>query len=125
MIGALASRSPFTSRVRSPAKASARSSPSQRVSRSRDAGPDAAARHRACDEHTVYPLIGALNNVPKVAVEPLFVSWLGAGSEPKIAIAFPIAVFAVIVDAVHGLRSMPKDVLDLGKVLKALRSISF
>ncbi len=70
-------------------------------------------------------MIGALNNVPKVAVEPLFVSWLGTGSEPKIAIAFPIAVFAVIVDAVHGLRSMPKDVLDLGKVLKALRSISF
>ena len=69
-------------------------------------------------EHTVYPLIVALNSMPKVAIAPLFVIWLGTGYEPKIAIAFLIAVFAVIVDAVHGLRSVPQDVLDLGKVLK-------
>jgi NitT/TauT family transport system permease protein len=69
-------------------------------------------------EHAVYPLIVALNSVPKVAIAPLFVIWLGTGSEPKIAIAFLIAVFAVIVDAVHGLRSVPQDVLDLGTVLK-------
>jgi len=69
-------------------------------------------------EHSIYPLIVALNSVPKVAVAPLFVIWLGTGSEPKIAIAFLIAVFAVIVDAVHGLRSVPQDVLDLGRVLK-------
>lgn len=69
-------------------------------------------------EHAVYPLIVGLNSVPKVAVAPLFVIWLGTGSEPKIAIAFLIAVFAVIVDAVHGLRSVPQDVLDLGRVLK-------
>ena len=69
-------------------------------------------------EHAVYPLIVGLNSVPKVAIAPLFVIWLGTGSEPKIAIAFLIAVFAVIVDAVHGLRSVPQDVLDLGRVLK-------
>jgi NitT/TauT family transport system permease protein len=69
-------------------------------------------------EHTVYPLIIGLNSVPKVAIAPLFVIWLGTGSEPKIAIAFLIAVFAVIVDAMHGLRSVPNDVLDLGRVLK-------
>jgi len=69
-------------------------------------------------EHTVYPLIIGLNSVPKVAIAPLFVIWLGTGSEPKIAIAFLISVFAVIVDAMHGLRSVPSDVLDLGRVLK-------
>ena len=69
-------------------------------------------------EHAIYPLIVGLNSVPKVAIAPLFVIWLGTGSEPKIAIAFLIAVFAVIVDAVHGLRSVPQDVLDLGRVLK-------
>ncbi len=72
-------------------------------------------------EHTVYPLIIGLNSVPKVAIAPLFVIWLGTGSEPKIAIAFLIAVFAVIVDSVHGLRSVPGDVLDLGRVLKGSR----
>jgi NitT/TauT family transport system permease protein len=69
-------------------------------------------------EHAFYPLIVALNSVPKVAIAPLFVIWLGTGLEPKIAIAFLIAVFAVIVEAVHGLRSVPQDVLDLGTVLK-------
>jgi NitT/TauT family transport system permease protein len=69
-------------------------------------------------ESAIYPLIIALNSVPKVAVAPLFVIWLGTGAEPKIAIAFLIAIFAVIVDTVHGLRSVPQDVLDLGRVLK-------
>lgn len=65
-----------------------------------------------------YPLIVALNSVPKVAVAPLFVIWMGTGAEPKIAIAFLIAVFAVIVDSIHGLRSVPSDIEDLGKVLR-------
>jgi NitT/TauT family transport system permease protein len=69
-------------------------------------------------ESAVYPLIIATNSVPKVAVAPLFVIWMGTGAEPKIAIAFLIAIFAVIVDTVHGLRSVPQDVLDLGRVLK-------
>ena len=63
----------------------------------------------------------ALNSVPKVAIAPLFVIWMGTGAEPKIAIAFLIAVFAMIVDTVHGLRSVPQDVLDLGRVLKGSR----
>ncbi|XUH01163.1 ABC transporter permease [Bordetella pertussis] len=72
-------------------------------------------------ESFLYPLIVALNSVPKVAIAPLFVIWLGTGAEPKIAIAFLIAVFAVIVDTVHGLKSVPQDVLDLGRVLKGSR----
>ena len=69
-------------------------------------------------EQAIYPLIVGFNSVPKVAIAPLFVVWLGTGSEPKVAIAFLIAVFAIIVDGVHGLRSVPADVLDLSKVLK-------
>ena len=72
-------------------------------------------------ERFIYPLIVALNSVPKVAIAPLFVIWMGTGAEPKIAIAFLIAVFAMIVDTVHGLRSVPQDVLDLGRVLKGSR----
>jgi NitT/TauT family transport system permease protein len=69
-------------------------------------------------ESAVYPLIVSFNSVPKVAIAPLFVVWLGTGAEPQIAIAFLIAVFAIIVDAIHGLRSVPQDVMDLGRVLK-------
>ena len=69
-------------------------------------------------EESIYPVIVGLNSVPKVAVAPLFVIWMGTGSAPKIAMAFMIGVFAVLVDAVHGLRSVPQDVMDLGRVLK-------
>ena len=69
-------------------------------------------------ENTIYPLIVAFNSVPKVAVAPLFVIWMGTGVAPKISIAFLIAVFPVIVDAAHGLRAVSKDVMDLGRVLK-------
>lgn len=69
-------------------------------------------------EESVYPVIIGLNSIPKVAVAPLFVIWMGTGYEPKIAMAFLIGVFAVLVDAAHGLRSVPQDVLDLGRVLK-------
>ncbi len=69
-------------------------------------------------ERYFYPLIIAFNSIPKVALAPLFVIWLGTGAEPKILIAFMIAVFAVIIDTVHGLRSVPADLIDLGRVLK-------
>lgn len=72
-------------------------------------------------ESTVYALIVGLNSVPKVAVAPLFVVWLGTGYEPKIAIAFLIAVFAMVIDTVLGLRSVPSDVIDLARSLRGSR----
>ena len=38
-------------------------------------------------ERTAYTLLVALNSIPKVALAPLFVIWMGTGPEPKIAIA--------------------------------------
>jgi len=69
-------------------------------------------------ESSIYPMVVAMNSVPKVALAPLFVIWLGTDMKPKIAIAFLISIFAIIVDTVHGLRSTPPDVCDLAKVLK-------
>ena len=74
-------------------------------------------------EKTVYTLIVGLNSVPKVAIAPLFVIWLGTGAEPKLAIAFLIAVFAIVIDTVLGLRSVPPDILDLGRALRGTRSM--
>ncbi|TAK81614.1 MAG: ABC transporter permease [Betaproteobacteria bacterium] len=72
-------------------------------------------------EKSVYALIIGLNSVPKVAVAPLFVIWLGTDAEPKIAIAFLIAVFAIVIDAVLGLKSVPPDILDLARALRGGR----
>lgn len=76
-------------------------------------------------EGFIYPLVIAMNSVPKVAVAPLLVIWLGTGSEPKIAIAALLGLFPVLVDTIHGLRAVPKDVIDLGRVLKGSPSDFF
>lgn len=72
-------------------------------------------------DRVLFPLFIALNSVPKVAVAPLFIIWFGTGSQPKIAIAFLIAVFAVVIDSALGLRSVPKDTLDLARALRGSR----
>jgi NitT/TauT family transport system permease protein len=69
-------------------------------------------------ENTLYTLLVALNSIPKVALAPLFVIWLGTGAESKVAIAFLIAIFAIVIDAVLGLRSLPPDMQDLGRSLR-------
>jgi NitT/TauT family transport system permease protein len=69
-------------------------------------------------EKTVYALLIALNNMPKVALAPLFVVWMGTGSGSKIAMAFLISIFAIVIDAVLGLRSLDPDYVDLGRSMR-------
>ena len=70
-------------------------------------------------ERTVYTLLVALNSIPKVALAPLFVIWMGTGAEPKIAIALMLALFPIVIDTVLGLRSVDPDMLNLARVSRA------
>lgn len=70
-------------------------------------------------ERTVYTLLVALNSIPKVALAPLFVIWMGTGPEPKIAIALMLGIFPIVIDTVLGLRSVDPDMLSLARVSKA------
>lgn len=70
-------------------------------------------------ERTVYTLLVALNSIPKVALAPLFVIWMGTGPEPKIAIALMLGIFPIVIDTVLGLRSVDPDMLHLARVSKA------
>lgn len=70
-------------------------------------------------ERTLYTLLVALNSIPKVALAPLFVIWLGTGTSPKIAAAVMLAIFPIVIDTVLGLRSVDPDMLALAKVSKA------
>ena len=69
-------------------------------------------------EATLFTALVAMNNLPKVALAPLFVIWLGTGDTSKIGMAFMIAIFGIVIDAVLGLRSIDPDVLDLGRSFK-------
>jgi NitT/TauT family transport system permease protein len=70
-------------------------------------------------ERTVYTLLVALNSIPKVALAPLFVIWLGTGTEPKVAAAVMLAIFPIVIDMVLGLRSVDPDMLSLARTSRA------
>ena len=81
-------------------------------------------------ESTLYTLLVSLNSIPKIALAPLFIIWLGTGTESKVAVSFLIALFSVVIDSVLGLRSADPDALDLlrtmrGSRLQALWKIRF
>ena len=69
-------------------------------------------------EATIYAPLVAVNSMPKVALAPLFVVWLGTGNTSKVAMAFLIAIFAIVIDAVLGLRSLDSEIIDLSRSMR-------
>jgi NitT/TauT family transport system permease protein len=69
-------------------------------------------------ENTLYTLLVSLNSIPKIALAPLFIIWLGTGAESKVAVSFLIALFAIVIDTVLGLRSVDPDAIDLMRTLR-------
>ena len=66
-----------------------------------------------------YPLLVALQSVPKVALAPIVMIWLGTGIESKLAIVWLVAFFPIIVDTTAGLRATPRELLELAHSLRA------
>lgn len=57
-------------------------------------------------EITIYPILIALQTVPKVALAPLIVIYFGYGWGPKLFLSFIISFFAIVVSTVVGLQGM-------------------
>jgi len=72
-------------------------------------------------EKILYTLLVALNSIPKIALAPLFVIYLGTGMASKIAVSFLIAIFAIVIDTVLGLRSVDPDAVNLLRTMRASR----
>jgi NitT/TauT family transport system permease protein len=66
-----------------------------------------------------YPLLIATQSLPKVALAPLILVWLGTGIESKLAIAWLVAFFPIVVDTATGLRNTPAEFLDLATSVRA------
>jgi NitT/TauT family transport system permease protein len=70
-------------------------------------------------ENTLYTFLVSLNSIPKIALAPLFIIWMGTNLSSKVAISMLIALFAVVIDTVLGLRSVEPEVLDMAKSMRA------
>ncbi|MCK1797608.1 ABC transporter permease [Streptomyces sp. XM4193] len=76
-------------------------------------------------EKTFYPLILFAQVVPKIAIAPLFVVWLGFGTSPKILVAVLMAFFPVVISGISGLRSVDPELLELTSTMGASRVKTF
>jgi NitT/TauT family transport system permease protein len=72
-----------------------------------------------------YPLLVASQSIPKVAIAPILLVWFGTGIKSKLAMAFVIAFFPVVVDTATGLRSTSPDLLELARSLQCTRLQTF
>lgn len=66
----------------------------------------------------VLPLLVFLNSLPKIAMAPLFVIWLGYGIIPNMWVAFLVAFFPVALNTAAGLSEIEEDMLDLARSLQ-------
>ena len=67
-------------------------------------------------QNTLYPLIVILYAMPKSAFAPLMVIWVGYGLTSKIAIAFLVAFFPIVVNTVVGLKEVEPELLELARI---------
>jgi NitT/TauT family transport system permease protein len=70
---------------------------------------------------TLYPLIVASQAVPKVAIAPALVAWLGLGMAPKLVVVATMVFFPVVVTAAEGFSSVDRNLLDLLRSVDASR----
>ena len=67
----------------------------------------------------LYPILVATQSVPKVAIAPIILVWFGLGIDSKLALAFLVAFFPVVVDTATGLQATPEGLLELARSLRA------
>ena len=72
-------------------------------------------------ERAVYPLLVLTQVIPKVAVAPLIVVYMGFGLEPKVFLAFLVSFFPMVINTALGLRSVDPELLQLLMTLRASR----
>ncbi len=72
-------------------------------------------------ERLLSPYIVASQSIPVVAIAPLLVIWLGPGLWSKVFICALIVFFPVLINTIVGLQTVPADLHDLMRTLKATR----
>jgi NitT/TauT family transport system permease protein len=66
-------------------------------------------------DRTIYPLVVFLDEVPKIAIAPLLITWFGFGIEPKIILTTIISLFPIFINGVAGFKSISDELVNLGR----------
>jgi NitT/TauT family transport system permease protein len=65
----------------------------------------------------IYPLLLMLQSVPKVALAPLLLLWVGYGLHSNMIVAATVAFFPIVINTATGLESVDSDLLELTRSL--------
>jgi NitT/TauT family transport system permease protein len=76
-------------------------------------------------ERSIYPLLVGLNAVPKLALAPILVLWMGFGTGPKVLMVLLICVFPIVLSTATGIKSTPRELQELIQALSASRWQAF
>lgn len=71
------------------------------------------------------PYLVVLNSLPKIALGPIFIVWLGAGSGSIIAITLAISLVVTVLEVLHGFSTTDSEKLKLVKTMGANKLQSF
>jgi len=69
----------------------------------------------------LYPLLVGINSVPKAAIVPILVIWMGIGQPPAITTAFLLSFFPIAVNVATGLATVEPEMEDVLRSLGASR----
>jgi NitT/TauT family transport system permease protein len=69
--------------------------------------------------NALVPFLVFVNTLPKVAIAPLFLIWLGYGVFPNMLMGALIGFFPVVINTAVGLSQVEADLLDLGRAFSA------
>lgn len=72
-------------------------------------------------ERAIMPLLVFTQTLPKVAIAPLLLVWFGFGILPKLAIAFLIAFFPIVIATATGLKAVETEMVELMQSMSATR----
>ena len=64
-------------------------------------------------DRAIYPWLVVIQVIPKVALGPLLIIWLGFGFFPKVLISFLLAFFPIMIDTMVGMKSVERDAIFL------------
>ena len=70
-------------------------------------------------ERLIMPIFVGLQSVPKIAIAPLILVWVGAGMGSKIAVVMSIAFFPIVINTMAGFKEVDRGLADVFRSVNA------
>ncbi len=70
-------------------------------------------------DEVMAPIIVALNSLPRIALAPLIILWCGVGVTAKVATAFSLVYFILLVNTLGGAKNVDNDIMTIAQLMGA------